>query len=52
MNSKTHAHLLNQTLLLANAFISKKGYIVTGTARSFCQQAISAVTPIDTPRHT
>ena len=29
----------------------KKGYIVTGTARSHCRQAISAVTPIVTPRH-
>jgi hypothetical protein len=29
----------------------KKGYIVTGTARSLYQQTISDVTPTVTPRH-
>ena len=29
----------------------KKGYSVTATPRSSCQQALSAVTPIVTPRH-
>ena len=29
----------------------KKGYIVTGTPRSHCWQAISAVTSTVTPRH-
>jgi len=29
----------------------KKGYIVTATPRSFCRPALSAVTPIVTPRH-